>query len=158
MKLFNLQRLRTRRRSGGVAIVTAIFLLVVVAGLGVAAVSLTTTQQAGSVQDMQGQRAYQAARAGVEWALYTELRTAAQLGCPATKTFKMPSGTTLSDFTVTVVCTAKVAGIAGNAATDPTAGHFRITATACNQPVAAGTCPNASPGVDYAQRVISVQL
>jgi MSHA biogenesis protein MshP len=62
---------RRRRQARGVAIITAIFLLVAVAGLAVAIVTLTTTQQAGTAQDIQGIRAYQAAKAGIEWALYT---------------------------------------------------------------------------------------
>jgi MSHA biogenesis protein MshP len=45
---------RRRRQARGVAIITAIFLLVAVAGLAVAIVTLTTTQQAGTAQDIQG--------------------------------------------------------------------------------------------------------
>jgi MSHA biogenesis protein MshP len=143
-------RLGAHRKSAGVALVTAIFLLVVLAGLAVAVVSLTTTQQAASVQDVQGQRAYQAAKAGNEWALYIALRTATQptpaatLGCPGTFTGTMPAGT-LSGFTVTVRCGAVVDG------------HFTIESTACNQP-SAGVCPNATRGAEYVQRVLTVQL
>jgi MSHA biogenesis protein MshP len=154
----------TLRKSAGVALVTAIFLLVVLAGLAVAVVSLTTSQQASSVQDVQGARAYQSAKAGIEWALYQALQSgagtpSANLGCAsgASYNFGMPSGTSLSAFTVTVTCTAPAAPWAGGAATDPTAGHFRITATACNQP-SGGACPNPTPRADYVQRVITAQL
>jgi MSHA biogenesis protein MshP len=159
---------RMIRKSGGVALVTAIFLLVVLAGLAVAVVSLTTSQQSAATQDEQSARAYQAARAGVEWALYVSLRTNGglannPLGCPATHTMVMPAQT-LSAFTVTVTCGPREAGYGtGNPATDSTARSIRITSVACNQrdPIT-GTCPNTgangAPGPDYVQRVIEAQL
>jgi MSHA biogenesis protein MshP len=145
------KRSQSRRKSAGVALVTAIFLLVVLAGLAVAVVSMTTAQQATSVMDVQAQRAYQAARAGSEWALYVALRTgptppapAVTLGCAGTYDVPMPAGT-LSGFTVTVRCDP------------PVDGHILITSTACNQPNQ-GVCPNATAGPDYVQRVLTVQL
>ncbi len=56
--------------SRGFAIVSAIFLIVVLAALGVGIVVFSKAQQASSAYDVQGSRAYQAARAGLEWALY----------------------------------------------------------------------------------------
>jgi MSHA biogenesis protein MshP len=154
---------RMIRKSGGVALVTAIFLLVVLAGLAVAVVSLTTSQQSAATQDEQGARAYQAARAGIEWALFISLRTAGvqadnPLGCPRSYTLAMPAPS-LSPFTVTVACGARAAGYRALPAgeTDPTAGGIRITSTACNQP-AGNVCPNPAPGPDYVQRVIEAQL
>ncbi len=160
------QRLRARATSRGVAIVTAIFLLVALAGLAVAVVTLTTAQQSASAQDVMGQRAYQAAKTGIEVILYNGLRTgptpptpATTLGCTADKTFKlaMPAGTTLSAFAVTVRCEAAIPGLGSNDANDTTAGHFRITSTACNQPVN-NACPNPAPGPDYVQRQLRAQL
>jgi MSHA biogenesis protein MshP len=151
---------RARRTAAGIGIVTAIFLLVVIAGLGVAVVSLVTTQQAASAQDQLGARAYQAARAGIEWALYVGLQTggspavpATTLGCPRNQaggeTFAMPPLTTLSSFTVTITC--------GAATTVGGTQHFWIRSTACNEPN--GGCPNAiNPSADYVQRVVEVQL
>jgi MSHA biogenesis protein MshP len=54
----------------GFSLPTAIFLLVILALLGAFMVSLSTTQNVMSAQDVQGSRAYNAARAGMEWALY----------------------------------------------------------------------------------------
>ena len=65
---------RKRRRQAGVGLVTAIFLLVVLAGLGVAMVGLFNAQQTSSNLDLQGARAYQAARAGLEWGLFQQMR------------------------------------------------------------------------------------
>lgn len=153
---------RMTRHAGGVALVTAIFLLVVLAGLSVAIVSLTTAQQSAATQDEQGARAYQAARAGMEWALYVSLRSAGglaanPLGCDGTvHTMVMPAPT-LAAFTVTVNCIGAPSPGYGAAAPDPTAGGVRIRATACNQP-AGGVCPNPAPGPDYVQRVVEAQL
>lgn len=60
-------------RFGGFALPSAIFLLVILAGLAAFLVNISMTQSAMSTQDVQGARAYQAARAGVEWGLYQVL-------------------------------------------------------------------------------------
>lgn len=53
----------------GFAAIAAIIVLTVLAGMGAFMVSFSNTQQLGSAQDIQGTRAYWAARAGLEWAL-----------------------------------------------------------------------------------------
>lgn len=153
-----------QRRAGGVALVTAIFLLVVLAGLGVAVVTLTTNQQAGAAQDEQGTRAYLAARAGGEWALYQALASQADarvqdnlLGCPAVTSFAMPQDSNLAAFTVTVRCGAPVAGVGTTDRDDPTHGHVQITVTACNSP-GNGSCETPVREADYVQRVIRLQI
>lgn len=164
-------RLRARRKSAGVAVVTAIFLLVVVAGLAVAVVSLSSSQQSASAQDVQAQRAYHAAKAGIEWAVYRGMTTqqpptpAASLGCTAqqnqvSRTVRLNNAAFPGGFTVTVLisCDATdVAGIAQGGADDPTANHVSITSIACNQPVN-NACPNPAPGPDYVQRQLRAQL
>jgi MSHA biogenesis protein MshP len=180
MKQTSFMRLRARGKSAGVAIVTAIFLLVVVAGLAVAVVSLSSSQQEASARDVQAQRAYQAAKAGVEWAAYRGLRTnfpegqlppppqpSVALGCPAVAGTNnppapisfVPPAATLSGFTVTVRVTCDVdgGGVGDRSPNDQTAWHVSIESTACNQPVN-GACPNNAPGQDYVQRVIRAQL
>lgn len=52
----------------GFSLPTAIFLLVILALLGAFMVSLSTTQNITSAQDVQGSRAIRAARSGLEWA------------------------------------------------------------------------------------------
>ncbi|OIN90664.1 MAG: hypothetical protein AUJ20_13750 [Comamonadaceae bacterium CG1_02_60_18] len=52
----------------GFAAIAAIFLVVVLAALGAFMVTFSNTQQLTSAQDIQGTRAYWAARAGLEWA------------------------------------------------------------------------------------------
>lgn len=62
-----------RRLNRGFSLVSAIFLLLVLSSLGAMIVSVSTTQSTASAQDVQGSRAYHAARAGVEWGLYQAL-------------------------------------------------------------------------------------
>ncbi len=149
-----------RRRSAGLGLVTAIFLLVVLSGMAVAMMTLTTTQHTSGALDIQGARAYQAARAGVEFGLFRALQGGAANTCAAgtiTESFAMPAGTSLSGFSVTVVCTATNVEI--TPAPNATFITVRqLTATACNQPNASGACPNASNSPDYVQRVLNAQF
>ena len=57
----------------GFSLVPALFLLVVLAALGIVAVRLTGVQQQTVVLAMQSGRAYAAARAGVDWSAYQAL-------------------------------------------------------------------------------------
>lgn len=92
-----------KKHQPGFSLVSAIFLLVIIAALGLFTVTISTTQQQSSAMDALGSRAYQAAKAGIEWSIYRITRageTCATLTQPA-----MPAGTPLSDFNVTVICT-----------------------------------------------------
>jgi MSHA biogenesis protein MshP len=66
-----------RRSESGFSLVTAIFLLVVLASLGAMMVTFFTVQQQSSAKDVLGSRAYQAARTGIEWAAYNVSQQAA---------------------------------------------------------------------------------
>lgn len=65
----------------GFSLVSAIFLLVVLAALGAFMLSFSNTQHLTSAQDVQGSRAYWAARAGLELAIASSPAT-----CPAVNT------------------------------------------------------------------------
>jgi MSHA biogenesis protein MshP len=56
------------KSQGGFAIVSAIFLLVALAVLGAVMVTFSNTQHLTSAQDVQGSRAYWAAKGGIQWA------------------------------------------------------------------------------------------
>src|SRR3989442_13983417 len=60
-------------RQTGFSIIAAIFLLVVLALLGAFIVSVTGMQQSSGQLDVLGVRAYQSARAGMEWGAYQGL-------------------------------------------------------------------------------------
>ena len=103
------------------------------------------SQQIGSALDVQGVRAYYAARSGVEWGLYRQLQASS---CAASSSF-VPTASTLSGFTVTVTCVATPDANGG-----PTI--YTVTATACSQPNA-GACPNTvNPGSLYIERRLTV--
>lgn len=75
-------------RQQGFGAIAAIVILVILAVLSAAIVSIGTTQQIGSAQDVMSARAWQAARAGNEWGLYQALKGSWKEGaasdlCPA---------------------------------------------------------------------------
>ena len=126
----------------GFAIITAIFILVVLAVLGAFMVNVSSNQHIGSALDVQGVRAYQTARAGIEWGLYQKL---VANSCVASTSF-VPAASSLADFTVTVSCNS-YADVNGGPTT------YTINAIACN---ATGSCPAASPGNLYVERRLDV--
>ncbi len=119
-------------RQSGAALMAAIFLLVVIAALTAFLVKMSGLQHSSAALDVQGARAFQAARTGIDWAVYRVLRDP---GCPAPSSFGLGGG--LSDFTVTVQCVDT--GYTEIDATVKTVSS--ITATACNRPDGAGDCP-----------------
>lgn len=139
------------QRQRGIGLVTAIFLIVVIAGLAAALVTVFTGQQTSSGLDQQGTRAYQAARAGIEWGLFRARMTPAS--CVNSSNFRLPASSMLAAFNVTVTCTP-VAGPGGDAATSV----MVLRATACNQ-FSNGVCgANPAANLDYVQRVIETQV
>ncbi|WP_317205624.1 pilus assembly PilX N-terminal domain-containing protein [Janthinobacterium sp.] len=156
MRAPRIDLVRRRGRGAGFGLVTAIFLLVVLAGMGVAMVTLSTAQQAGASLDLLGARAYQAARAGIEYGLYRQRRSGVCTGPVGFERLVMPAGTSLSNFSVIVVCTPTTSG-----SVNPNGVKlfvYQVKATACNLPDANGACPNWSNNADYVQRVLSVQF
>lgn len=153
MNTRRIDRIRAIRRSTGVGLVTAIFLLVVLAGLAVAMIAIATAQHAASALDVQGARAYQAARAGIEWGLFQNL---SKQSCAPVTSFALPATSTLRGFVVTVTCVT-IAAPAGAPAGNTLARHV-LTATGCNLQPAGGACPNPSNSPDYVERQIMVTL
>ena len=144
---------RSFSRARGIGLITAIFILVVLAGLGVAMVSFTTTQSATVAMDVQGERAVQAARAGVEWALYETFTP--PNNDPCGHSFALPSASTLAPFTVTVSCATPQVTYTLNGTSYK---RTRLISVACNQPTSAGSCPNGAPGVDYVERQMEAEF
>ena len=84
------------RTQHGFAAIAAIVLLVLLAALGSFMISISNTQQLTSAQDVQGTRAYWAARAGLEWGVASANTSSA---CPAASTTL-----TVDGFSVAVTC------------------------------------------------------
>jgi len=140
----------------GIAIVSAIFILLVLALLGAFVVNISSTQQITSTLDVQSSRAYQAARTGIEWGLYqvnfvaTSASELAGTACPASPTtLPIPAtAVSMTGMSVTVTCVPT---------TDPSGAPpvYKIVATACNQ----GPCPNTTnPSNLYIERRLEVFL
>jgi MSHA biogenesis protein MshP len=89
-----------RGHQGGFALVVAIFIVVVLALLGIMMVTLGGMERATASTATQGTRAYYAARSGIEWGAYHALAS----NCTAaTGTFAL-STAGLDGFTVNVQC------------------------------------------------------
>jgi MSHA biogenesis protein MshP len=88
-------------RREGFSLVSALFLLVVVASAGAAALRLVGAERRTSSLGMLGARAHQAARAGLEWGVAKVVGD--PTACPAGGSFTL-SGGSLSGFDLTVTC------------------------------------------------------
>lgn len=88
----------------GFAAIAAIFLVVVLAALGAFMLTFSNTQQLTSAQDIQGSRAYWAARAGLEWGIgsVTAVGTASAV---TSTTCSTATPLNIDGFSVTVTCT-----------------------------------------------------
>lgn len=125
------RRLGRSAIQGGFSIVSAIFLLIVMASLGAFMLTFGTVQQTTATQDMEGARAYQAARTGIEWGLYQALQVppppAAAPNCPTSPTTLPVLGGALAGFTVIVTCTSS-----DHAESDYAVKVYQFTSTATN--------------------------
>lgn len=83
----------------GFAAIAAIFLVVVLAALGGFMLTFSNTQQLTSAQDIQGSRAYWAARAGLEWAVVAIPANQALCADPV-----IASPTPIDGFNITMRC------------------------------------------------------
>ena len=130
----------------GFSIITAIFLLVVLSFLGIAMVSFSTSQHQSSAMDVMGSRAYQAARAGIEWAAYKVVNEPQPALAPPGSNINLGSlGGTLAPFSVTVNWSA--------------ASHVEGASTIWIYDVSAVAQTGGSSGdPSYIERVISVKL
>ena len=125
----------------GFTLVQAIFILVVLALLGTYMVSLSTVGQATSTQAVMQARAYQAARAGLEWGIaqVTDTKSCASW---ATDTPK------IEGFSVTVDCDDIDEYTEG----DTSYNVYNLTSTAFYP------APNALSSPDYVSRKLEVTI
>ncbi len=144
-------------RMRGFSLVTGIFLLVVLSALGAFMVVFTGLQQNTVQNDVLGVRAYYAARAGINWALYRTIDPDNPAPATPPSFAACPAGTintmagSLAPFSVVVDCNF----------TDHTEANrfvrvYQITATACNQ--AACVIAPAVPPAGYVERRVVVTV
>ena len=98
------------RRQRGFALIVAIFLLVVLSSLGVYIVKVSGIQHQTVNIALLGARAFEAARAGIEWGAFQALDSGA---CPATTTLNLTEGG-LAGFDVEVICNSSSHTETGN--------------------------------------------
>lgn len=135
--------------------VSVVFILVVLAALGAALAGISQRQHLAAASELQAARAYQAARAGLEWWAYWQANAGTANGdCMPTNSI-VPGGT-LSDFTVTLTCTRTPAAYPATASDGATTLTFwTVVANACNAP-ANGACPATStPAATYVERQLT---
>lgn len=149
----------TRKEPRGFALIAAIFLLVVIGALGATAVRLAMHAHATGASAVQGARAYEAARAGIEWAAYQIRDPNGTLAPGATNLancFASPSALTLpaamGNFRVAVTC-ARFPSFAASPnfheEGDKRSAYFLVTATA-----SFGTAGSA----EYVERRLEAQI
>lgn len=136
------------KRQTGLGTIAAILILVVLAALSAAIVSVATGQQLASAQDILAARAWQLASAGIEGGMFRALKNnlcdTQAWASPDDPQFRVTVSCTLSSYNdgETVPGTARQLRV------------FRVVATACNS---AGGCPDnaaaAGPGYVERQRV-----
>lgn len=117
--------IRVQRNIKGFSLMTTLFLLVVVAGLGGYLVNLASTQHLTSALAIQQSRAYYAALSGLEWVAYQiQLQTDAGTSPPDCPT--SPTNFTAEGFTIICQCQRSLHDVAGN----PQHAMFDVTAEA----------------------------
>ena len=144
----------------GFTLVTAIFLLVVLAGLGAFITTISINQQIGSVLDLSGAKAYQAARAGTEWGLYKVLNDTPS--CVSSTDIGLVSSMKVTVICIQIAPTEDVTtnGVTQEGITEAGMGKvYSITATACNIPndnPNTEDCPGVVSNPDYVERRFTV--
>lgn len=84
----------------GFTLITALFLLVVVAVMSVYLINFSSVQHSTLVYSVQGARAMQAARTGLEWGIYQSITS----GNCAAGSFSTSGAGSLDNFNITVTC------------------------------------------------------
>ncbi|WP_126452066.1 pilus assembly protein MshP [Sulfuriflexus mobilis] len=101
-------------RQKGFSLVTAIFLLVVLSAIGAFMVTIGGTQRTTTTAALQGARAFQAARSGIEWAIARVLVPNATCTSITDNPSFAATAPGQGGFAVTVMCTSSSHTEAGN--------------------------------------------
>ena len=133
-------------RCRGFALILAVFMIITLAAIGLYLVTISTGQIQAVSQDEQSVRAYQAARAGIDWGAFQLLRNSS---CTTPPPLTLGQG--LSGFYAQVTCQQ-----VGTTETEGTAliKVYRVTATGCNN----SPCSPATPGQTYVERQLQLTI
>lgn len=130
------------RRARGFALILAVFLIVSLAAIGAYLLSVSNVQVESGIMDEQGARAYQAARAGLDWQAYRVLHDGICDPGPTTIPFAF-------NFFAEVRCTAY--GPENEAGASVTT--YSIVSTGCNV-----TPPCGGTGATYVERQLQLTV
>jgi len=140
-------------RAGGFSLIMAVFLLVSLAAIGAALLTVSTSQTEGSIADEGGVLALLAARSGVNWGAYELLRNPGgsyASGCNGgSQVQNLSFAGGLTGYAARVVCTSLGSETEG-------AGSVRVyqlVVTGCNQ----APCPGTA-GAGYLERQLQLTL
>lgn len=138
-----------RKHQEGISIISAIFLIVMLAGLGAAMLNISGAQHTSSALDLEGVRAYRAARAGIEWGVHRIVNAPATcFDSPSTFSAQPGVAPSLAAYTIVVTCEqTQTGGLI----------VYQITSTACNQP-AAGNCAGGGGSPFYVERQLQATV
>lgn len=133
------------RRGLGFALMMAVFMIVILAAIAVYLLTVSTGQLEAISQDVQGVKAYHAARAGLDWGAFNVLRNNTCAG----KTLDLAND--LAGYRAVVTCNAVGFESEGPASVEV----YRIQSTGCNQTI---DCPDATPGPSYVERQLQLTI
>jgi MSHA biogenesis protein MshP len=102
--------MKRHARSAGSALITAIFLIVVLAGLGLAVMNLSTVEHDTTSKSMLSARVYYGAKAGLDWGIQQAVATS--WDCSSSGSFSLSQGA-FGGVSVVVSCSRGIHG-AGN--------------------------------------------
>ena len=143
----------SRRTASGMALISAIFLIVVLVAIAIAAVTLSSVEQDTGLKSLVSTKVYYGAKAGLDWGIQ---RAVATRSCVAsTGPFTLTQGA-LNGVSVTVTCAATTHGTTsctgtactGGASPCPCVAYF-VTSTATS-----GSLGNP----DYAERHVEATV
>lgn len=143
----------------GFLLPSAIFLLVILAALGAFILNISTGQQLGMALDVKGERAWQAANAGMEWVRYKLASNPGSPVCPvgitpwpattSTQSLSFTNTVTLTDFYATVECIERESTNVHGIGT----WVFEVRVTACTPAAATEPrCPGTPTEFGYVER------
>ena len=139
----------TMHRQRGFAAISAIFLIVVIGGLGAVMLTVSNTQHLTSAQDVQGTRAYWAAQGGLEWAIASIVAPAAPVATATSPAAVCPTAAPpkrLNSFALVISCS-----VLAYAEADVTVNIFQLTSVA--------STPDSTPGSQgYVERSVSATI
>lgn len=140
-------------RKRGFVLPAAVFILVILGMLAAWLMRLTLVSMSADVLEIEGERAYQAAQAGLEVGMYLAGQANPPASCPGVAAGcpgNVEFGNGLARFTSSVIWTSTSTTDGVRPVT-----FYSITSRACNEP----PCPNAAPvSQDYVERVVTATV